>query len=209
MTARTTNTRLAIALLLLWIAGSACGDPRAQPALAAMADHRPTHVDSVFPIAEEIRRFRVAIPDSVDALAGAAPSRDELVVRFLTALEAGDRAALNALAITVEEFAYLYYPHTRFTRPPYELSPALVWFQVDTYGSRGLDRVMTRLGGKAIRTDGYVCPPEPEVEGENQTWNGCLVRHRDDAGRIAELSLFGPILERGGRFKFVSYANTL
>lgn len=166
-------------------------------------------VDSIFPIDEEIRRFQTSIPDSVSELSAAAVSRDELVTRFFAALESNDRAAMQELALTTAEFAYLFYPHTRYTRRPYELSPALLWFQLENSGSKGLARVLIRYGGRPLASRGYVCSAEPEIEGPNRLWSGCTVQHVADSGDTVSLSLFGGIIERDGRFKFINFANRL
>jgi hypothetical protein len=176
-------------------------------AAAVEVELPPVHVDSILPIEEEVRRFRDAFPVPVERLAGGASSRDKLVERFLDALEAGDRARVAALAITPEEFIYLYYPGSRHSRRPYEMSPALLWFQVDGFGSRGLDRALQRFGGRPLATTGYECPSDPEVEGGNRVWSGCEIQ--SEAGEGGRLSLFGPILERDGHFKFVSLGNRL
>lgn len=178
-------------------------------ALAATA-HAPSHVDSIFPIEEELRRFRTALPDPATGLEGGTRSIDELVARFLDALEGADSEALGELAITPAEFAYLYYPHTRFTRPPYEMSPALVWFQLENYGSKGLNRALARFGGRPLDHTGHDCPADPEQEGPNRIWSGCVIRRIDPgSGDVASLSLFGGIIEHRGRFKFINYANRL
>jgi hypothetical protein len=177
--------------------------------VAATTEREPVYVDSVFPIEEEIRRFREAVPDPVTTLERGARSIDELVARFLDALEARDVVALGELAMTSAEFIDLYYPNTRFTKRPYELSPALVWFQLENHGSAGLNRALTRHGGRAFDRAGHTCPAEPEREGDNRIWSGCLVRHADQAGDTLSLSLFGGIIERDGRFKFINYANRL
>ena len=176
--------------------------------VAAAEENAPVHVDSILSIEEEVRRFRAALPDSVDALTGGGASIEELVAVFLTALEAGDREALAKLAITPAEFAYLYYPETRFTDPPYEMSPGLLWFQLDNYGSRGLSRALDRYGERPLDVVGQVCAEEPVAEGDNRIWSGCVVQQRVGEDTV-ELSLFGAILERDGRYKFVSYGNTL
>lgn len=194
-------------VLLAALAG--CDALPKRDAAAATTGREPVHVDSVFPIEEEIRRFRATLTDSVTSLEGGARSVDELVARFLDALEARDMAALGGLALTKAEFIDLYYPNTRFTKRPYELSPALVWFQLENYGYAGLNRALTRHGGRPFDRAGHTCPAEPELEGENRIWSGCLVRHVDEAGDTLSLSLFGGIIERDGRFKFINYANRL
>lgn len=200
--------RIWLLILTPLLAATACERLSGGSAAIAQEEHRPVHVDSVFPIDEELRRFRAEL-QPVDSLTGGADSRDELVRRFGAAVAAGDAAALRALAITVEEFAWLYYPHTRYTRPPYELGPAIVWFQLENYGGRGLSRLLNRYGRRPFSGTGHACSAEPIVEERNTIWADCVIRYTDPNGHNAEASLFGAILERDGRFKFVSYANRL
>jgi hypothetical protein len=129
-------------------------------------------VDSVFPIDEEIRRF-VATLDSVPtALRHGAGSRDELVQRFIRAVETRDTTELPRLVIQRDEFIIFYYPHTRYTERPYELAPALLWFQMENPSSRGLNRLLERLGGRSLGYEGLSCPDAPRIEERNRIWDG-------------------------------------
>src|SRR5690348_8848314 len=68
-------------------------------------------VDSVLPVAEELRRFRSAIGGApVTALANGSTSRNALVQRFLKAVAATDTADIRAMTLTAREFADLVYP---------------------------------------------------------------------------------------------------
>jgi hypothetical protein len=189
---------------VLTIAG--CDRP-AQPD-AALAAPAPAVVDSVLPIEEETKRFRATLGEEPTQLAGGAATRDELVRRFITAIETHDLGALAELRLSRAEFAYLYYPHTRYTRRPYQLSPAIVWFQLENHGSKGISRVLRRYGGQALGALDYECP-DPETEGPNRVWADCAVRHTDDAGDTVLLRILGPIVEHDGLYKFVSYANRM
>jgi hypothetical protein len=197
-----------LAVLGVLFLTAACAD-LGQHGTAAASASQPVHVDSVFPLDEEIRRFRAELQDSVASLAGGAPSLDALVAAFVVALEDRDVRSLGKMVITPEEFAYLYYPTTRYTRRPYEMSPALVWFQLENYGSRGLNRALARHGGKPLQVIGHTCPDTAVQEGANRVWHGCVVRRLDEAGDTVNTSLFGAVLERDGRFKFINYANRL
>ena len=180
--------------------------PDASP--AAVSDTVRTVVDSIRPIEEELRRFRAAIPgEPPSALSGGAPSRDALVERFVSAVEAADTAAFRSMLLTRAEFAWLYYPHTRFTAPPYELAPDLLWFQIQNGTSRGFGRLLDRMGGRTVHSDGYACPLAPRLEGPNRIWEDCAVRLRPTGGEARDLRLFGAIVERAGVYKFVSYSN--
>jgi hypothetical protein len=150
-----------------------------------------------------------ALPDEPTALERGESSRDALVRRFVRALEMSDTAALLALHLTRAEFAYLYYPFTQYTRPPYELSPALLWFLIEQNSEKGLVRLLRRYGGRPLGYVGYRCEQEPQREGANRLWNACRIKRKVESGELVEERLFGSIIERDGRYKFVSYANDL
>lgn len=182
--------------------------PRDAAASTGATEDRPVHVDSVFPIDEEVRRFRAQLAAGSTQLTGGASSVDVLVERFMTALQAADTAALAGLTIDAAEFIDLYYPHTRFVARPYEMSPNLVWFQLQNYGGKGLRRALERFGGQPLGYVDFACETEAQ-EGPNVVLSGCVVRVRDESGTTEPLSLFGPVIGRAGVWKFVSYANTI
>jgi hypothetical protein len=164
-------------------------------------------VDSILPIEEEMRRFREVLGPEPDGLTGGAPSRDALVARFAAAIVASDTAAFADMLMTLDEFGWLYYPHSRFTAPPYELPPGLVWFQIENGSGSGIGRLFERHVGRPFTLLGYSCDPEPVVEERNRVWERCDVRFDTPDDKPRDLQLFGSILERGGVFKFMSYAN--
>jgi hypothetical protein len=190
------------------IAGSlgACGSEAPEPAAAAMLDMPREVVDSIFPIDEELRRFRALLGPEPAGLSGGSGSLDALVDRFVQAVIDADTAAFADMLLTRDEFGSLYYPTTRFASRPYELAPGMVWLQIGNGTSQGLSRLLGRLAGRPLTMTGQVCPPEPRVEGLNRIWEGCTVQLDHAEGRL-DASLFGSILERGGVFKFVSYTN--
>jgi hypothetical protein len=183
-------------------------------------------VDSILPAEAELERFQAGLP-MPDTLAAGAASREELVRRFVEALEAGDTLAIDALAISRAEFAHLYYPTSQYTLEPYRMSPALLWFIMGESGHKGSRRAVRSFGGRDFEYAGHRCDPEPRRESKNLLWTGCvLVRTRpagDDLTSPADadqgngeatydeqgIRLFGTIIERGGTFKFVSFANPL
>ncbi|MDB4949945.1 MAG: hypothetical protein JWM27_2594 [Gemmatimonadetes bacterium] len=201
----------AAAALLLTACGTSDAAARGREGAVRTVDAAPpaAHVDSVLPIAEALRRFRVGMGPAPVALTGGEASRDALVRRFVKALERTDTAALQRMAMDRAEFAWLYYPSNAQSRPPYELPPELMWFQTQLADRKGALRALRAYGGRPLRFRGYRCAPAPQVEGENRLWTGCRVDVADERGRRADLRLFGAILERGGRFKFASYSNDL
>jgi hypothetical protein len=187
---------------LVAVVVASCGDPERPPETA-------TVVDSILPIEEEVRRFQATIPEAPAALSGGAESLDALVDRFVRAVEAADTAAMAPLVLTRAEFGYLYYPHTRFTRDPYQLSPSLLWFQIENGQSRGLTRLFQRFWGRPMGALGHRCEERPRQDEKNREWEECRLLLAGAAGDTVSMRLFGSVLQRGGVFKFVSLSNEL
>jgi hypothetical protein len=194
--------QLTAALLGLTLVAAACGnDGTADRAQAAV------HIDSAVSPETELARFRDGLADP-GKLIGGANSRDALVRLFALALEARDTSALARLVITRGEFAYVYYPSHPQARAPYNLSPGLMWFMLEGHSRRGLVRALQQRGGAPLHYVGHRCPQHERL-GDNAVWAGCSVVQQPPGGKAVAEVLFGPIIERGGRFKFVSYSNKL
>jgi hypothetical protein len=174
----------------------------------AAAAERPTHVDSVISREEALYRFQASTPP-VDSLSGGVPTRDSLVRAFVSALAKRDSSALRRLLLDRSEFAYLYYPTNPQGLPPYDLRPDLLWFLVSTGSEKGLGRALEKRGGQVLGFSGYQCDSLPSREGGNVVWGPCSLRLRGPHGGTVAERLFGLIVERDGRYKFVSYANRL
>jgi hypothetical protein len=189
---------LAMGLLVLL---AACGGERA--AEAAQAPAGP--VDSIRPPAQALEAFRRGLPP-VDSLAGGAPSRDSLVARFAAAVQGSDTAAIRALVLDRAEYAYLYFPSLQRMNPGVNMQPEVMWMLHGQESLKGITRVLRRLGGGQARLGAYACEDAPQVEGPNRYWHRCAVDVTAE-GQTARLQLFGSVVERGGRYKIVSYAN--
>ncbi len=195
-----------------WTAGER--DPQreettsASTAASAGAGRQPVYVDSILPVEVLLDRFRADIPQ-VDSLSNASGSREALVRRFVNALAVSDSADLIAMAMSPAEFAWLYYPESEFTRPPYELGAEHVYMLIDQNSRKGLTRMLRRSVGVGLEYAGHDCEPDPRVRENDRLWEGCTVRLRNQNGSVDTLRLFGAIWERDGRWKLVSYANEL
>lgn len=200
-------------LLLLPLAAAACGrgDGEAHAATPPATQAAPaappagTVVDSIFPPEEEMRRFRVGLGEP-QGLSGGERSREALVRAFVRAVERSDTAAVRRMIVSRAEFAWLYYPSTEFTHPPRQMSPALLWFMMTQDSEKGIGRLLDRRGGSRL---GYVsthCDAQPRVEGRNRLWDHCRVTLRN-GGTTKTERLFSTLIERDGRFKFLSYKN--
>jgi hypothetical protein len=167
-------------------------------------------IDSVVPVEEELRRFRAAIgapQTAMTALAGGRASREELVRAFVRAVAASDSGSLRAMQLDVREFADLVYPSSPYTHPPYQQAPGLVWAQIERPSHAGYGRLMRRMAGAPLAYVDHRCPDAPDIQGPNTIWTGCTLRVVRDGRDTVTARLFGSIIERRGRFKFVSYTN--
>ncbi|MET0400017.1 MAG: hypothetical protein ABW277_24720 [Longimicrobiaceae bacterium] len=203
--------RIRFALLALALPLAACGEADRSSSASAPASPPPAvqaaaYVDSARSVAEDLSRFREGL-EPASALRGGAASRDALVRGFVAAVEAQDTAAAVRMVITRAEFAYLYYPHTPLVLPPREISPQLAWFLMLQNSEKGITRTFRRLGGRPLGYLGHACGARPAAQGPNRLWTGCEVRRVTEGGDTVSQVLFGGIVERDGRFKFVSYAN--
>lgn len=165
-------------------------------------------VDSIRPISEELKHFRLAIGGRPSAqLHNGSVTRGELIRRFVTDLSANDTSDLRTILIDAREFADLIYPESPYTRAPYSQPPGLVWNQIQNPSRSGYTRLVRRLAGQRLVYRGHNCPAKPERQGQNRIWIRCLVQLSDATGTVTTHRLFGSIVERHGKFKFVSYAN--
>ena len=55
---------------------------------------------------------------------------------------------------------------------------------------------------------GYDCGSEPAIEADNRVWGPCTITVERGSDTLVT-RLTGPILERGGRYKFISFTNDL
>lgn len=217
--------QLSLPLACLVIAGACSGRDDARPAAGPAAGQRADSiararqdsvnraspgyiVDSILPVEEEIRRFRAAVGGSaVTGLEQASPSREALVQRLAAAIISYDSVALQRTVVTAREFIDLVYPESPYTKPPYRQAPGLVWTLITEPSNAGRRRLLAKLGGKSLAVSGPTCPGAPEVQGRNRLWKACTVRYASDGDATRTGRLFGSILERDGRFKFMSLAN--
>ena len=154
-----------------------------------------------------LRRFQSRAGTPARVLEGGTHSLDALAGRYLIALEQRDTAALQSLRVTTGEFAFLYFPESIFMQPPYELDPDVLWMQLDAASRTGMRRALQEYGGRPAGYLGVECRPA-DVHGATRI-HGCDVQRLAAPGDTVRERLFGPILERDGRFKFLSLQNRL
>jgi hypothetical protein len=178
---------------------------------ATMAPRPGDPIDSALTPEEHRRRFRAQYGDPPEArsLAGGATTRETLVRQFVRALATRDSVALAAMQLSPIEFLDLYYPVSRFSRPPYEMSPQLAWMQITLNSDKGLVRLLRRVSDPSLRYEGHRCPDEPTLLGGARVWDGCTVTTAVGDGAPRTDRLFGGIFEHEGQFKFLGYPNSM
>lgn len=166
--------------------------------------------DSILDMPVMIEQFQARHAPVAAFGADAPRTRDELIERFAMALRDSSVAALRQLTLSKAEFAYLYFPASRFARPPYAQPPAVNWLLIEQNGLKGETRLLRHYGGAATDIVDHTCEADPVVEGRNIVWSHCRLALRQEDGTVLEdVRLFGSIVERDGRFRFVSLANKL
>ncbi|MFN8571149.1 MAG: hypothetical protein U0132_03770 [Gemmatimonadaceae bacterium] len=166
-------------------------------------------VDSIRPLAEEIRRFRELAGTPTSAFEGGTRSQRELIQAFAIALEQSDSSALNRLTISMREFAYLVYPSSPYVKAPYRQPPGLLWRTIAGPSVVGRARLLHRMGGHPLSLSGLSCDTAAERQGDNVLHPNCRVDIKQPDGAIVRRRLFGSIIERHGRFKFISLQNDI
>jgi hypothetical protein len=191
--------------LALAAGATACTPTDQTPAAAQQIARR---VDSAVPREVALTRFR-ACCGRVDSLAGGESSRDALIRRFVQSIEARDTTALRGMLLNRDEFAWLYYESAPQGLPPYNLSPALLWFMLEGNSGKGLARALSEYGGRPLGYAGHQCAATSRRESANRLVGPCVVRRIEPRGDTVSVRLFGLLIERDGRWKFLSYANKL
>lgn len=185
---------------LAWLALAGCQpDPES---------NRDAASDVTRPRAEQLVQFRAGLPEAT-VLAGGTASRDELVERWVAAVAAADTTTVQRLLLDRAEFAWLFYPTSAQALPPYDLPPGLLWDMLSRQSNGGMEYVFRRWNDREPRLESYDCGTEPVAEGDNLIHGPCVMRIVVDGGDTVAARLTGPIIERAGMFKFVSYTNDL
>ena len=192
--------------LALAAGATACRPPHETPAAAQQTGR--SVMDSVVPRDVALQQFRKCCA-RVDSLSGGASSRHALIQRFVRSIETRDTASLRALLLNRDEFAWVYYETAPQGLPPYNLSPALMWFLLEGNSGKGLGRALSEYGGHAFGYVDHVCDSSVVHEGANTIVGPCTVRRVASSGDTVAVRLFGLLLQRGGRWKFTTYANKL
>jgi hypothetical protein len=200
-------------LLSALILAAACGPRTGRSRVAsagevAVPPAAATHVDSLVPRDTAIARFQ-ATAKPVSALTNGYRSRDALVKAYARAIATRDTLTLARMAITRDEFAFLYYPTTPQGLPPYDLAPALMWFMLQQNSRKGLLHTLEERRTQLAHYRGHECPDSASHEGPNTVWGPCLVAYEQAPGDVVKERLFSQVIERDGKYKMLNFSNKL
>ena len=93
--------------------------------------------------------------------------------------------------------------------PDADIDPAPARHFVEAMRASAYDLALQLYGGRPMSLIEYDCGTEASHEGENIVYGPCTVRLRTQDRDTLAVRLFNQILERDGRFKFLSYGNRL
>lgn len=166
-------------------------------------------VDSIFPPAEALRRFR-------DASGTTRPSQltegDSTLLALFTgyvdALRARDSIAVLRYALTQPEYAWLYFDGSPEQQAG--LVPQAAWALTESRSNVGLGRAAGRVSALAdARVVTATCGPTTIRLPEAELIGPCNVVLVASDGKRTTVPLARTVIRRDGRVKLVSFANDL
>lgn len=148
-------------------------------------------------------------PGSPDALTNADPSEEQLVDRFLGALERKDPDALRSLRVTEAEYRDILMPGgvpegQPLKRPSKELSD-LAWGLVDTKSRYYEQSLLAEFGGRTLRRTTIAYEDGERRYANHVVHKQLRVKLTDEAAGRELVLATGSVVEVGGRYKFASF----
>ncbi len=141
-------------------------------------------------------------------VSGGAASMDELLARFLEAVRAKDRGALEELRFTEEEYRGVVIPgHVAEGQPPKVVGEDASKYFYDSMNTRSfyhLAHILNAHGGKRYRIERYAFEKGTEKLAWFTAYRRLQLTLIDEAGSKIGLQT-GSIAEVDGHFKFASY----
>lgn len=141
-------------------------------------------------------------------LQGGASSVDELIQEFLQALRDDDPKALHALRVTETEYRELIVPgNVAEGDPPQVLSAEAseyFWQLMDQKSAYHEKSLLGRHGGRSYTVNGYSFEKGHKTYAGHQAWRRLALDVVAEDGTQNDIRT-GSIIERDGRYKFVSF----
>ena len=140
---------------------------------------------------------------------GGAASLDELTARFLEAVRAKDRGALEELRFTEAEYRRVILPYYGVAKgqPPQRISEKASKYFYETMNTKSYyhrENILNRFGGKPFTLKGHRFGKQSEEFAEYTAYPRIIFTLVDESGEEIELQT-GSIAEVDGHFKFASY----
>lgn len=132
-------------------------------------------------------------------------SPEALAAAVLDGFVRKDRAALERLAISRQEFADHVWAELPASRPERNLSARFVWSDLAAKSRRHLTRNLGLTLPTGARLSGIEFSGETSRYGALTFRRGSVVTVTDGEGRAVKVRLFGSMLEQNGRYKVFSY----
>lgn len=121
----------------------------------------------------------------------------------LDAVAANDAVALQALALSEQEFRQHVWPELPAARPERNLPFSYVWGDLRQKSTSGLQATLSRHGGRRYTLEDVRFSGETRYPGYTVHRDAAFVVHGSDGPE--ELRLCGSMIEQDGRWKVFSY----
>src|SRR5688572_13924194 len=141
----------------------------------------------------------------VPPLANPSASAEGLATAVLDALSRRDRARLDALALTEQEFRDHAWPELPAARPERNLPFSYVWGDLHQKSDASLERTLARHGGRRYALVSLRGAGETTKYASYTVSRDTVLRVRDETGGELEVRLFGSTIQKEGAWKVFSW----
>ena len=138
-------------------------------------------------------------------LANATPSSEALARAVLDAVARSDRTALEALALTEQEFRDRVWPDLPAARPERNLPFSYVWGDLRQKSQVGLARTLATHGGRRYELVRVRFAGPTTRYSHSEVHRETVLTVRDAEGANQDVRLFGSSVEGDGAWKVFSY----
>jgi len=138
-------------------------------------------------------------------LVNARPSIDELCKEVLEKVAHKDAKALEALALSEDEFKNYYWPYSKWSRPETRMPFEFIWGDLHQKSSFALAGVLVRYGGKKLEYISVRFSEETVAYNDAKVHGGPVLTVRNEEGKEGDVKMFGAVFELNGAYKIFSY----
>lgn len=172
--------------------------------------------EEVIPVAEESEvecgceytHFKSGIPDEVRrrALAPEYFSMDNLVSTFIHYLNTGNRAGLESLLITRDEFTNWIFPEYNIANPNCNIQPEMIYNSLANKSIEGMDHMESEFFHRDLEfVKLEISNPHQDEEFESYTFFNRTLIHVKTSEGPEIIGMTGTMVSLNNRFKLLSY----